>query len=426
MTRIFAVRAIAFAWGSSGDQPSFSTNGLAAFGAWDGQKWDILEGYVIGDASGDLHVKQGGKSGTWDITNTFRGTSGVATLVTQPLYGRYVHVDYQAASGQLPTSGEFRLDLWGKLATVQEELSGIAVSISGQVVKVSGEVVKISGQAVKISGEVVKISGETLITKMSGQVVGVSGEQVVVAQTLSGRVEVVGPVTQLLSGRVEIVGAVPSVTQVDRLLSGRVDVLKQYSGRVEIVGPVTQLVSGRVEVVGAVPSVTQVDRLASGRVDILKVLSGRVEVVGPVPQLLSGRVEVVGPVTAVNQLLSGRVEIVGTPVVKVSGEAVEISGEKVEVLPFTILRAKVPAIITAASGGQALVSGFVDRVVVRALTQNSSDIYIGGSGVGEKPFSGLGMVLEPGDSMPIPVDNFNRIYACAVISGDRLAYVGVD
>jgi len=37
----------------------------------------------------------------------------------------------------------------------------------------------------------------------------------------------------------------------------------------------------------------------------------------------------------------------------------------------------------------------------------------------------MGIQLEPGDSIGLNIDNFNRLYAAAEISGDELLLMGV-
>ncbi len=378
--------------------PTFSTDASVVFDFWDGQDYNLMEGYIIANASGELKVRQGDLSGTWDITDTIPVVSGQSVRISIPLFAKYVHPIFEGVSGLTPTSGEFRLALWGKVASL-DPFSGEVVLNSGQTVTMaSGSwlIARNSGQAAVVGRVVHATSG-----KLTEIRVDHSGE-VFIGQVLSGRVEVVGPVTQL-----------------NKLMSGRVDILQQLSGRIEVVGPVTQLLSGRVEVVGPV---TQVNKLLSGRVEVV----GAVPSIAQVDKVLSGRVEVVGPITQVNMLvsgrvdilkmLSGRVEVVNAPVVKVSGETVKIERG-------TTIRARVPLVVTAGSGGSFLLSGDTKSIVLKTASFNSSDIWIGGSG--EPPYSGLGMPLEPGDSYPLDISNFNLVKAVAVISGDVLHYQGI-
>ena len=79
--------------------------------------------------------------------------------------------------------------------------------------------------------------------------------------------------------------------------------------------------------------------------------------------------------------------------------------------------------VTSDSGGIVLASGEVQSVLVKALSGNSGGIYIGGENY--RPYSGYGFLLEPGEAVNLDVDNFNRIYLYAVVSGDIVTYTGV-
>jgi hypothetical protein len=76
--------------------------------------------------------------------------------------------------------------------------------------------------------------------------------------------------------------------------------------------------------------------------------------------------------------------------------------------------------VPAHSGGIYLSSGEVVAVVVKALTSNSGDIYIGGATA--KPYSGVGYCLEPGEAYNIDVKNLNAVYLCSVVSGDAVTW----
>ncbi len=110
----------------------------------------------------------------------------------------------------------------------------------------------------------------------------------------------------------------------------------------------------------------------------------------------------------------------------ISGLGVLISGQTVDIgTPTSVLRAK--NIVGAISGGIQITSGITISATVRAPTWNSGDIYLGGSNLaaGYRPYSGVGMQLEPGDAQSMDIDNFNRIYAFAAISGDEVLVIGV-
>jgi len=80
-----------------------------------------------------------------------------------------------------------------------------------------------------------------------------------------------------------------------------------------------------------------------------------------------------------------------------------------------------PLVVGAISGGVNILSGAIDSVVVKAVTSNSGDIYLGGDN--DKPFSGQGMLLEAGEAVTINIVELGLIRACAEVSGDRITYL---
>ncbi len=202
MTRIFAVRANAFDY-TSGTITTVS--GVYDSDVWDGQKWDVLGGHIMAGGSGDVWVRQGGVSGTWDITDIIHCQSGVAQRVAIPLQGRYVQLHWVGLSGSAALKA-FRGQLWGKLADNEARIMGwnrgssdyryVAVNASGEIAvtvttaSVSGNIViaKVSGETVTVLSTVAKVSGETLVvpsTSVSGNIIigKISGETVVVLST---------------------------------------------------------------------------------------------------------------------------------------------------------------------------------------------------------------------------------------------------
>ena len=117
-------------------------------------------------------------------------------------------------------------------------------------------------------------------------------------------------------------------------------------------------------------------------------------------------------------------EVSGQPV-RISGEVVKISGETVVTAPWTADVIKTGAIrsITAASGGEVLHSGPVKSVKIKALSDNTGDIYVGGSGY--RPYSGFGFCLAPGEAEMMDVSNFDCVYLCATHSGDKVCFDGI-
>ncbi|MCL6579192.1 MAG: hypothetical protein K6T73_07380 [Candidatus Bathyarchaeota archaeon] len=81
--------------------------------------------------------------------------------------------------------------------------------------------------------------------------------------------------------------------------------------------------------------------------------------------------------------------------------------------------------VPANSGGVVLSSGQIVAVSIKALAKNSGDIYIGGDEDGTRPYSGHGILLEPGEVWNVEVQNLNTIRLVAVISGDRVTWAAL-
>lgn len=80
-------------------------------------------------------------------------------------------------------------------------------------------------------------------------------------------------------------------------------------------------------------------------------------------------------------------------------------------------------VVPANSGGVILNSGEVVGVSMKALAKNSGDIYVGGPD--NRPYSGYGYCLEPGESWNLDVQNLNKVALFAVISGDKVTWGAV-
>jgi len=232
----------------------------------------------------------------------------------------------------------------------------------------------ISGQPVFVhSGEVHVTSGQ-LIAKVSGESVVVTSG--VVAASVSGNI-----VISKVSGESVIVTSGLMISKV----SGEI-VTAKVSGETVVQASGAWLASGIwVQNRGAV--------LVSGAV----VVSGAVMVSGFV-SIYSGSVSV-----SSGQIIS-----------KVSGEVVDIK------VPTSITSGGIFQ-VTAASGGAILTSSPCVSVTIKSMSKNSGDIYIAGNPMQ----SGQGFVLEPGEAVNLDVDNMGRAWLLAMISGDRVTFVGV-
>ena len=122
-------------------------------------------------------------------------------------------------------------------------------------------------------------------------------------------------------------------------------------------------------------------------------------------------------------------------IVGVSGEVHVVSGETTTAIVSGIVDIKTPTdiligpsnnpqVIGAISGGVPLTSGAIMSVIVKALSINSGDIYVGGYKTGHQPYSGVGFLLEPGDAMSINIDNIGKVNLFAEVSGDKATYIG--
>lgn len=112
-----------------------------------------------------------------------------------------------------------------------------------------------------------------------------------------------------------------------------------------------------------------------------------------------------------------------TVVGKVSGETIigKISGETVVTAPYKPTTIRYGRTTVTISGVQ-LSSGQVVGVTIEALDVNSGKIYAGDSAV----TTAIGFPLLPGAALHMDVDNLNRVYVCADVSSDKVAYLGVE
>lgn len=110
-----------------------------------------------------------------------------------------------------------------------------------------------------------------------------------------------------------------------------------------------------------------------------------------------------------------------------SGDYVVISGNLIATItvPTSIKTGSLLA-VTSDSGGVQLSSGVVVSVVIKTLSGNSGDIYIGGSGAGSFPYSGYGYQLNAGQIVSFDMSNLYVPHVCAVVSGDVVTFMGIN
>jgi hypothetical protein len=82
---------------------------------------------------------------------------------------------------------------------------------------------------------------------------------------------------------------------------------------------------------------------------------------------------------------------------------------------------------TAASGGTVLGSGAVRHGIKISNIQTviSGAVFVGGLNE-NAPFSGQGYYLLESQSLDLAVGNLNQVRICAVVSGVRISYIGID
>ena len=155
-------------------------------------------------------------------------------------------------------------------------------------------------------------------------------------------------------------------------------------------------------------------------------VSGAVQVSGTVGASQTGAwgVQVSGTVGATQTgawgvQVSGAVQVSGEVIANISGQPVDIT------IPTDIIinAGSNPLAVTSQSGGTILTSADCISVTVKALSENSGDIYVGGYTAGNMPYSGAGLLLAPGEAVNIDIDNTGKVHVFAAVSGDKVTYI---
>ena len=81
-------------------------------------------------------------------------------------------------------------------------------------------------------------------------------------------------------------------------------------------------------------------------------------------------------------------------------------------------------VVTTAGTDVALVqvSTSAKLVVVQAQTDNTTGIAVGGTGVDATIATGTGIILNPGDSITLPISDLINVYIDAITSGEGVRY----
>lgn len=325
------------------------------------------------------------------------------------------------------------VDASGRLAVTN---SGVTVSVlSGTGIRISGEtIVLTSGAGVRISGETValtsgagvRISGET-VALTSGAGVRISGETVAI--TSGAGVRISGETVALwgASGRNPIYitnqsGTLPVIIDA----SGRMAVTIS-GGNVTLNQTVTATVSGNaVNVSGnTVTAITSV----SGNVVTINSGAG-VRISGETISQASGTGVRISGETVIARISGETVTAANTvsgniPIASLS----TISGVALMAVEptMTFFMAYQTLMITAASGGAALLSGDSRVVTVRNIGQSGSIMFVGSSGTSRAPwvateFSGWGYQLKDGDSLTMRCFNPAVVRVVSLTSGQPVSY----
>jgi len=351
-------------------------------------------------------------------------TSGqtIQLPITQP-----IKISGQAVivGRNLPTPG-----VSGSPTVVSGGVGWLLTDADGRITaRISGDTVKISGEVVKISGETVKVSGETIIAKISGEKVfpiTLSGDYVSVSGLVIAKVS--GEAVRV-SGEAITAGRnlpTPGLSGAPVVVSGGVGWLL-----IDADGRVTARISGDVvKVSGEVVKVSGEVVKISGEIIIAKIsgekvfpitLSGDyIGISGLVLTSVSGNI-ITGKVSGEAVKVSGETiiaKVSGETIIaktSVSGQTVKVSGEAMVSIAPSLLRHGFTT-IGSISGGNQLSSGVVVTVKVKNISGNAV-MYIGGGAVVN---SGVGFMLEAGETDTMDINNLNAIYLYAVTSGQRI------
>jgi hypothetical protein len=78
---------------------------------------------------------------------------------------------------------------------------------------------------------------------------------------------------------------------------------------------------------------------------------------------------------------------------------------------------------SSVSGGVCLWSAACYSVTIKALSNNSGHLYIGGSAAGQMPYSGVGFQLAAGEIITLDIPNTGYVKVCPTSSGDKVTWI---
>lgn len=383
---------------------------------------EVVVGSVTADISGNVVIAK--ISGETTVA-----ASGIEIIWRTPIISGSVQV-----SGGVIVSG-----------TVNTSVSGNITSLAS-----GSEIIwriPITSGSVIVSGNVGVLSGAEIVWRVpitSGSVI-ISGN---VGITTSG-LEIIWR-TPVVSGSIIISGFVGIHSGNVRILSGQLIA--------KISGEVITMASGMIVASGlnvVIPTVSVSGNVITSKVsgETVSVASGLYVIAefSATLTLESGSV-VIGDSFRVT---SGEIHVLsGQLIAKISGETIiaknsgqiviaKISGESVTIISATVsvnsgaFYVTVSGnIVTTRPGLGTTTSGSLTSGIRGIATQlpsvagfsfaitnpsTNNNMWLGGSGIA----SGMGYLLEPGQSISPPVDNLNRLYACAFTSGQRLSWLSI-
>lgn len=165
---------------------------------------------------------------------------------------------------------------------------------------------------------------------------------------------------------------------------------------------------------------------ASGELPISVSVTAAADISGQAVWVSSGEV--------VAQISGQPVSISGQPVqatvtvseVSVSSGEIHIMSGEVEIKPLEDVVVGSLVTVPSTSGGITLGTQAINSLTIKSLSKNSGDIYIGGNTTGSMPYSGYGLLLEPGEAVNLDIHNLNTVRVYATISGDKITYLGLS
>ena len=338
---------------------------------------------------------------------TADGASDYTSLIDNALIGKNDFLTgksilIMSGAAQYETTGISAFDdTTGEITFASALSAQIVAGVSFRVLNVLPESVHISSGQVQLQGYDYE-SGEWRKVRVTG-----SGEiaiHVTVADIVTAKIS--GESVVVTSG--QVVAKVSGETIIAKISGEKLFAITASGDYVVVSGEVISKVSGET-VIGKISGETVIAKV-SGETVIAKI---------------SGE-------TLIAKISGEVVKISGeTVIAKISGETVtaKVSGETVSIETPTMVKTGPIRQLTDLSGGQVLHSGAVKSVLVKALAANSGMIVVGGSG--DRPWyeaacSGQGLVLDGGEVVSLDVDDFDRVYVVAEVSGEQVSFLGVN